>query len=96
MKQATTKNADIICISEKFMYWGKDQEQGNCKIEDIQKYFCACNQAGEGNCGNTRIISFKGKVISNIENEEGIIVEEITLEEQRKYRKEFPVLEQMK
>lgn len=230
IKQATTKNADIICISEKFMYWGKDRKQGNCKIEDIQKYqnfakqnkvniilgsvalldensdkttntcfvinrkgeiihrydkkymykvnrdnliidetektiigktdgifeidnikmgvgicfdlrypeyfreltkqgaeiiflpshfrkatgeiaweiltkaraienqvyFCACNQTGEGNCGNTRIISYEGKVISNIENDEGIIVDEINLEEQRKYRKELPVLEQIK
>lgn len=34
--------------------------------------------------------------MSNIEVEEGIITTELNLEEQRKYRREFPVLEQMK
>lgn len=60
-----------------------------------QVYFCACNQTGEGNCGNTQIISYDGKILSNIESEEGIITYDINFEEQRKYRKEFPVLEQM-
>lgn len=60
-----------------------------------QVYFCACNQTGTGNCGNTQIISYEGKVVSNIDTEEGIITEEIDLEAQRKYRKEFPVLEQI-
>lgn len=61
-----------------------------------QVYFCACNQTGEGNCGNTQVISYDGKIISNIETEEGMITQELNLEELRKYRKEFPVLEQMK
>ena len=61
-----------------------------------QVYFCACNQTGEGNCGNTQVISYDGKIMSNIEIEEGIITQELNLEEQRKYRREFPVLEQMK
>lgn len=61
-----------------------------------QVYFCACNQTGQGNCGNTQIISYDGKIISNIETEEAVITQELNLEEQRKYRQEFPVLEQMK
>ncbi len=61
-----------------------------------QVYFCACNQTGEGNCGNTQVISYDGKIMSNIETEEGIITQELNLEEQRKYRRELPVLEQMK
>lgn len=60
-----------------------------------QVYFCACNQTGEGNCGNTQIISYDGIILSNIENEEGIITYDINFEKQRKYRKEFPVLEQI-
>ena len=60
-----------------------------------QVYFCACNQTGEGNCGNTQIISYDGKILSNIEDDEGIITYDINFEDQRKYRKEFPVLEQM-
>lgn len=61
-----------------------------------QVYFCACNQTGGATCGNTQIISFNGEIMSKIEQEEGIITQELDLEEQRKYRKEFPVLEQMK
>lgn len=61
-----------------------------------QVYFCACNQTGEGNCGNTQVISYNGKIMCKMEREEGIITQEINLDEQRKYRKEFPVLEQMK
>lgn len=61
-----------------------------------QVYFCACNQTGEGNCGNTQIISYNGEIISNIEAEEGIITQELDLEKQRTHRQEFPVLEQIK
>lgn len=61
-----------------------------------QVYFCACNQTGEGNCGNTQVISYEGKILANLENDEGIITQEIDLEAQRKYRKELPVLEQIK
>lgn len=61
-----------------------------------QVYFCACNQTGEGNCGNTQIISYNGEIISNIEVEEGIITQELDLEKQRTHRQEFPVLEQIK
>ena len=42
------------------------------------------------------VISYNGKIMCNIEKDEGIITQEIDLEEQRKHRKEFPVLEQMK
>lgn len=61
-----------------------------------QVYFCACNQTGEGNCGNTQVVSYDGKIMSNIEVDEGIMTQELSLEEQRKHRREFPVLEQMK
>lgn len=64
-----------------------------------QIYFCACNQTGGiGNkerCGNSRMISFDGKIISEIGCEEGVITSDLDIEELRKFRKEFPVLKQM-
>lgn len=60
-----------------------------------QVYFCACNQTGEGICGNTRIISYNGTIMKQIEKEEGIISAYLNLEEQRQYREEFPVLKQI-
>lgn len=65
-----------------------------------QIYFCACGQTG-GNgakerCGNSRIISFDGKIISEIGQEEGVITANLDLEAMHKFRKEFPVLKQIK
>ncbi len=60
-----------------------------------QVYFCACNQTGEELCGNTKIISYNGEIISKIEKEEGIISAELNINEQEKFRKMFPVLEQI-
>lgn len=61
-----------------------------------QVYFCAVNQTGEGNCANTRVISYDGKILKGLGKEEGIITYDIDLEAERKFRKELPVLEQMK
>lgn len=65
-----------------------------------QLYFCACDQTGETGlkerCGNTRIVSFDGKIIKDIAFEEGIISADLDLEKLRNFRKEFPVLEQIK
>ncbi len=65
-----------------------------------QVYFCACNQTGESGikerCGNTRVISYEGVVLENLESEEGVVFADLDLEKMRKFRKEFPVLEQIK
>lgn len=64
-----------------------------------QAYFCACNQTGgiaeKERCGNTKIISYDGNIISNIEKEEGIITANLDIEKLRKFRKEFPILKQI-
>lgn len=60
-----------------------------------QVYFCACNQTGEKLCANTQVISFDGTVMKSLNKEEGILIVDLDLKEQAKYRKEFPVLEQM-
>jgi nitrilase len=68
-------------------------------IED-QVYFCACGQTGgtgaKERCGNSRIISFDGKIISEIGEEEGMVSADIDLDLLRKFRKEFPVLRQIR
>ncbi|MCK5477030.1 MAG: hypothetical protein KAI55_03855 [Candidatus Aenigmarchaeota archaeon] len=65
-----------------------------------QVYFCACNQtSGMGakeRCGNSRIISYDGKILKNIEYEEGVISSNLDLNYLEKYRKEFPVLKQIR
>lgn len=61
-----------------------------------QVYFCACNQTGKNVCGNSRIISYDGSVISSLNKEEGLVTATLNLEEQRKFREEFPVLKQIK
>ena len=65
-----------------------------------QVYFCACGQTGgtgvKERCGNSRIISFDGNIVSEIGQEEGIISADLDLEILQKFRKEFPVLKQIK
>lgn len=64
-----------------------------------QVYFCACNQTGgiaeKERCGNTQIISYDGTIMANIDKEEGIIIQDLDIEELRKFRKEFPILKQV-
>lgn len=65
-----------------------------------QIYFCACGQTGgtgaKERCGNSRIISFDGKIISEIGLDEGIVSADLDFEAMHRFRKEFPVLKQMK
>jgi nitrilase len=65
-----------------------------------QVYFCACDQTGGigvlERCGNSRIISYDGKIISEIGFEEGIVTADLDLNSLRQFRKEFPVLMQVK
>ena len=65
-----------------------------------QVYFCACGQTGEegvkARCGNTRIVSYDGRIVQNLEKDEGIVSAELDLEQLRMFRRTFPVLEQIK
>ena len=38
LNQAVEQNTDIICLSEKFPYGGKNRDEGKVRIEDIQIY----------------------------------------------------------
>ncbi len=60
-----------------------------------QVYFCAVDQTGEDLCGDTKVISYNGEVLKSLNGEEGILTIDLDLEEQRKYREEIPVLEQI-
>lgn len=65
-----------------------------------QVYFCACGQTGgigvKERCGNSRIVSFDGRIISESGQEVGIIYADLDLDALRKFREAFPVLDQMK
>ncbi len=61
-----------------------------------QVYFCACNQTGKSLCGKTKIVDYEGNTLELIEEEEGIISANLNLEAQAQFRKELPVLEQVK
>ncbi len=65
-----------------------------------QVYFCACGQTGgdgaKERCGNSRVVSYDGRILSEIETEEGVITVDLNLETMRTFRKEFPALKQMK
>lgn len=64
-----------------------------------QLYFCACNQTGgeglKARCGNSKIISYNGEIISAMNEEEGHISATIDIEALRKYRKELPTSKQI-
>jgi len=38
MSKAIEQKTDIICLSESFVYWGKEISQRICCFNDIQKY----------------------------------------------------------
>ena len=60
-----------------------------------QVFFCACNQTGDGLVGNSKVISYDGTIISSLEESEDILNVELDLEEQKEFRKIFPLLEQI-
>ncbi len=64
-----------------------------------QVYFCACNQTGgiaeKERCGNTRVVSYDGTILSDINEEEGLVVANLDIDQLRTFRKEFPVLKQV-
>ena len=60
-----------------------------------QIYFCACNQTGNGVCGNSKVIDYEGNIVKELGKEEGILTVELDLDKQEKYRRELPVLNQM-
>lgn len=67
----------------------------NARAIENQVYFCAYNQTGDGLCGKTKIVSYNGDVVKQIEEEEGVLTAELDLDNQEMFRKEFPVLKQM-
>jgi len=71
----------------------------NARAIENQVYFCACNQTGgnelKARCGNSKIISYDGEVISSMAEEEGHISASLDIEALRKYRDEIPVAKQI-
>jgi predicted amidohydrolase len=102
-QELAKKGAEIIFLPSNFrkktglIAW---ENLTRARAIENQVYFCACDQTGESGikerCGNTRIISYDGTIIKNIETKEGIISADLDLEALRKFRKGFPVLKQIK
>ena len=60
-----------------------------------QVYFCAVNQTGEKLCANTRVVSYSGEILKELNDEEGILTVDMDLDSQDEFRKEVPVLENL-
>ena len=102
-RELTKLGAEIIFLPSNFRkFTGQIAWDVLTKARAVENqiYFCACGQTGETGakerCGNSRIISFDGKIISEIGLEEGIVSTDLDLEAMHMFRKEFPVLKQMK
>lgn len=97
------KGAEIIFLPSSFrkktglLAW---EHLTRARAIENQVYFCACDQTGESGvkerCGNTRIISYEGTLLKNIEKKEGVISADLDLDALRKFRTEFPVLKQIR
>jgi nitrilase len=97
------KGAEIIFLPSNFrkktglVAW---EHITRARAIENQVYFCACDQTGEEGvkerCGNTRIVSYDGNIMKNIDKKEGIITANLDMDALRKFRKEFPVLKQVK
>ncbi len=68
----------------------------NARAIENQVYFCACNQTGPSLCGKTKVVDYEGNILKQLDQEEGILTIDLDLEKLRKFREEFPVLEQIK
>ena len=72
----------------------------NARAIENQSYFCACGQAGgegaKARCAHTKLVSYDGIVLGELGEEEGVLTVDIDLERLRTFRKEFPVLEQVR
>lgn len=102
-RELTEKGAEIIFLPSSFrkttgqLAW---DILTKARAIENQLYFCACGQTGETGLkervGNSRIVSFDGKIVSEIGEEEGVVSADLNLETLHGFRKEFPVLRQVK
>lgn len=102
-RELTKKGVEIVFLPSNFRkVTGQLTWDALTKARAIENqiYFCACGQTGgigaEERCGNSRILSFDGNIISEIGESEGIVTADLDLESLREFRKEFPVLKQIK
>ncbi len=61
-----------------------------------QVYFCACGDTGEWLCGDSRILSYDGQELAALGSEEGVITATLDLQALKTFRRDFPVLLQIK
>ena len=61
-----------------------------------QCYMISCNQTGELTYGNSMVVSYDGSILGKLDEEEGILVQDIDFSAEEKFRKENPVLDYIK
>ena len=97
-RELTRRGAEIIFLPSHFnkstgaIAW---DVLTKARAIENQIYFCAVNQTGEKLCGETKVISYTGEILKSLGKEEGILTIDLDLEEQKRYRSEIPVLEQI-
>ena len=62
LTQAMKENPDIICLSEKFLAWGKDRKNGIITIDELEKYLKFAKE------NNVNLILGSVALKSNVEN----------------------------
>ncbi len=102
-RELTNQGAEIVFLPSNFrkatghIAW---DALTRARAIENQLYFCACGQTGnigeKTRCGNSRIISYNGEILEEIGQEEGIVTATLDLKKLRQFRKEFPVLKQIK
>lgn len=102
-RELTKLGADVIFLPSNFrrltgeLAWDVLTQ---ARAIENQIYFCGCGQTGgdgaKERCGHSRIVSFDGKIIQELGYEEGLVCADLDFEAQRKFRREFPVLRQIK
>lgn len=99
MRQAVLAKTDIICLSESFVYWGKEYEQRCCTLKDIKKYK---NFAEENDVnivlGSINLLDEKSNKTTNtcfVINREGSIVHRYDKKYMYQVKKENLVVDEM-
>ncbi len=94
--QAASKKAEIIVVAANWPETRKDHFSTLLKARAIENqcYIVACNCVGQMNhdyySGNSSIIAPDGTIVNTMEDKEGLIIEELSMNV-KEYRKSFPV-----
>jgi len=89
MRKLTLNGAQIILVSAAWPEMGGRAWDMllPARAFENEAYLMACNQAGKGYYGHSKILDYMGNVRTHFDKEEGLKTAEIDLEKQKKWRK---------